>query len=262
MRPILFEAFGLAASSAPVFAGLSAVVAWLWFEKRKPDLGWTEERFWGLIAVLAAAVFVGSIGGYALISRRVDWSWSVATGRFAVPGGTFLGALPAAVVALVVYCRLLRLPIGPPADVLAAAAPLGLVVMRIGCLLNGCCHGLPTSLPWGVVFRGRCAVTPSLRGIPLHPTQLYEAAGALVIFLVVDRVVRPRVKDGRLVAGDGMWASAFLYACLRFAVDFVRAQDPTVLIVKPAPFLSLVQWACLATIAACAGRFAFGRRAA
>ncbi len=50
---------------------------------------------------------------------------------------------------------------------IAAAIAVG----RFGCLLFGCCYGLPTTLPWGIGF-------PSAEDggtIPRHPTQLYES---------------------------------------------------------------------------------------
>ncbi len=257
MRPILFDAFGLRASSAPVFAGLAAVLAYAYFELRRRDLPYSDEDFWGLIAALAFGVFAGSVGGFALISHGGYWNLSIFSGRFSIAGGTFLGALPGAVVAAALYCRVRKLPPMPAADVLAGAAPLGLVVMRVGCLLNGCCHGLPTGGSWGVVFTGPCAVPPSLRAIPLHPTQLYESVGALAIFLVIELFARPRVRAGSLRPGDGLWISVLLYAGLRFFVEFLRAPNPSVF---ATPGLSLVQWACAAAVAACAAHFLRRRR--
>lgn len=260
MRPILLEAFGMRAASAPVFAGLAAVLAYVYFELRRKELPYSEEDFWGIIAALAFGVFAGSIGGYALISRGGNWHWAVWNGHIAIPGGTFVGAFPGAVLSAAAYCRLRRLRFAPAADVLAAAAPLGLVVMRIGCLLNGCCHGLPTALPWGIVFAGPCSVPLALRGVPLHPTQLYESLGALAIFLIVDRVARPRVKSGALRPGDGLWIGTVLYGLLRFSTEFVRDPDPTA-IVFPLPLrLSAVQWACAAAVAAGAAHFLRRRR--
>jgi phosphatidylglycerol:prolipoprotein diacylglycerol transferase len=51
--------------------------------------------------------------------------------------------------------------------------------------MAGCCYGRPTSMPWGIKFYSEL-VEPSMRGISLHPTQLYESfsmaalTGALV----------------------------------------------------------------------------------
>ena len=257
MRPILFEAFGLRASSAPVFAGLAAALAYAYFELRRRDLACSEEDFWGLIGALAFGVFAGSLAAYALLCPGGRWNLAFWSGGLAIPGGSFLGALPGAAASAALYARLRRLPFGPVADVLAAAAPLGLVLMRVGCLLNGCCHGAPTGGAWGAVFTGPCDVPAELRGIPLHPTQLYEAAGALAIFLVVDRFVRPRAASGALRPGDGLWIMTALYCVLRFSVDFVRAPHAAAL---SAPGLNAVQWACLAAAAA-SGAFLLRRRA-
>lgn len=247
MRPVLFAAFGLEIASAPVFAGLAVWAAFLWFERRREELRLDDEQFWMLMAFLAVGVIAGCLGFYAL-AYGGGWEGNLAywrrNGR--VGGASFLGGLIGAVGAIALFCRR-RLPFAPIADVLGAAAPLGLVVMRIGCLLNGCCHGRPAGGAWGISYTGRCAVPADLRGAPLHPTQLYEAAGALLIFLVIERIVRPRQAAGRLRPGDGLWISLGLYGALRFAIDFLRAGDPGV--ISPLG-LSLAQWAGAAVASA------------
>ncbi len=45
-----------------------------------------------------------------------------------------------------------NLPIRRYLDILAIGLMLALVPGRIGCFLNGCCHGRPTTLPWAVRF--------------------------------------------------------------------------------------------------------------
>ena len=52
-------------------------------------------------------------------------------------------------------------------DSLAMPVAAGIAVGRIACFFGGCCYGVPTTLPWGVLFHDN---------IPRHPTQLYEAA--------------------------------------------------------------------------------------
>lgn len=73
----------------------------------------------------------------------------------------------------------------------------GFVIMRLGCLFNGCCYGHYTELPFGIplppakiraiaLFVGKTAAN-SLR---VHPTQLYEIVGAIIILCFVGLMTR------------------------------------------------------------------------
>src|SRR5476649_955007 len=92
-------------------------------------------------------------------------------------GGVFYGGLILAVAVALWYIRRARLPLWTTCDVFAPGIALGHVVGRFGCLFAGCCYGRPTSVPWAITFSDSFAAsnvgTPL--GIPLHPTQLYEA---------------------------------------------------------------------------------------
>ena len=55
------------------------------------------------------------------------------------------------------------------ADLVAPSIAFGYAVARLGCFLNGCCHGGPSHLPWAVVFPESAALGP------VHPAQLYSA---------------------------------------------------------------------------------------
>ena len=84
----------------------------------------------------------------------------------------------------------------------APGIALGHVVGRFGCLFAGCCYGKPTTLPWGITFTDPFAAdnvgTPL--GVPLHPTQLYEAGAELLILIAPagHRAQGPsRSRDGR-----------------------------------------------------------------
>ena len=50
------------------------------------------------------------------------------------------------------YVRRYEVHIRSYFDILAVGLMLALVLGRIGCFLNGCCHGKPTELPWAVRF--------------------------------------------------------------------------------------------------------------
>ena len=72
---------------------------------------------------------------------------------------------------------------------------IGVLLLRLGCFVNGCCFGVRTDLPWGVRFaKGTGAFTVHMnRGwlpdgaafsLPVHPTQLYFASVGLLILLI------------------------------------------------------------------------------
>ena len=44
----------------------------------------------------------------------------------------------------------------------APGIALGHVIGRFGCLLAGCCYGLPTELPWSITFTDPFASSPLL----------------------------------------------------------------------------------------------------
>ena len=111
-------------------------------------------------------------------------------------GGVFYGGLIAAIVVCIWQLKKHRLPLWPSGDLFAPGIALGYMVGRLGCLMAGCCYGKPTTAAWGIIFSNPAAAanvgTPL--GIPLHPTQLYEAGAELLILVLL---VRPYGIFGR-----------------------------------------------------------------
>src|SRR6186713_2521480 len=122
-------------------------------------------------------------------------------------GGVFYGGLILAVTVALWYIRKIGLPLWTTCDVFAPGIALGHVIGRFGCLFAGCCFGKPTTKPWGITFTDPFAAanvgTPL--GVPLHPTQLYEAAAELLILILL--LVTER--RGKLFAGRTFWAYMF-----------------------------------------------------
>ncbi|MBI2069339.1 MAG: prolipoprotein diacylglyceryl transferase [Elusimicrobia bacterium] len=84
---------------------------------------------------------------------------------------------------------------------------------------GGCCWGAPTESPLGVVYTNAlCSVPVHLRGIPLHPVQLYESAGAFILFLILNSV-----KDKYKGQIFGFYMIG--YGILRFCIEFFRPES-------------------------------------
>jgi phosphatidylglycerol:prolipoprotein diacylglycerol transferase len=112
-------------------------------------------------------------------------------------GLVFLGG-PIAVIPFVIwYTRKHKLPMWRVMDVLVPGLAVAHVLGRFGCIAAGCCYGRPTGADWGFKFNSEL-VEVSLRGVPLHPTQLYEASSVFVLFLGLLWVHRIRKFDGQV----------------------------------------------------------------
>lgn len=105
---------------------------------------------------------------------------------FRIPGGVVALALTMPIV-----CKLLGLQWREFGDALIPLAAMGLVFIRLGCFLNGCCFGRVSSVPWAIAFprsswvywyhRARLWIPPSAQSsLPVHPLQLYFLLAALV----------------------------------------------------------------------------------
>ena len=67
-------------------------------------------------------------------------------------------------------------------------------------------------------------MNPLYLGTPLHPTQLYEAAGNLAVFFILNAALR-RSTSGKLPTGAVVAIYAALYSVQRFLIEFLRGDD-------------------------------------
>jgi phosphatidylglycerol---prolipoprotein diacylglyceryl transferase len=123
----------------------------------------------------------------------------------------------------VFYIRRVKLPLWTTTDVFAPGIALGHAVGRFGCFFAGCCWGKPTDVPWAITFHDPFTAlnTGTPLGLPLHPTQLYEA-GAEGLILAILLLSESR---GHKYPGRTFWLYMLLYAISRFIIEFYRG-DP------------------------------------
>jgi phosphatidylglycerol:prolipoprotein diacylglycerol transferase len=137
-------------------------------------------------------------------------------------GGVFYGGLIAALVVAWWYMRRTKLPLLKTADVFAPAIAIGHGIGRIGCFSAGCCWGDRCDLPWAVTFRSQQAherVGVPL-GMPLHPTQIYEAIAEFAIFGILYWRIRKQHREGSIIS-----LYLLLYSAVRFVVEFFRYHE-------------------------------------
>ncbi|MFP5343936.1 MAG: prolipoprotein diacylglyceryl transferase [Candidatus Limnocylindria bacterium] len=149
-------------------------------------------------------------------------------------GLSFYGGLIGGLIALTIFARRRGLSVLAVLDVTAPAAAIGQAIGHVGCLIGGDSYGIRTDLPWAVIYRNSATMAP--QGIPLHPTQAYEAILIALLFAAI-WLARTRLQQ----LGDGVTASAYLLglAAIRFGLFFLRDEAPVFMGLKTAQWLGV-----------------------
>lgn len=113
---------------------------------------------------------------------------------------------------------------------LCLAVPAGIVALRSGCFLAGCCHGRPSR--WG----------PRYRETRVLPLPLIEATVAVGLLVAAAVALTGEVESGTL----GL-VMALSYVGYRFFAEFFRARSGAFR-VRRFGGLSLAQWLCASLV--------------
>ena len=193
-----------------------AIVLWVVREVRKgANLSYDTVFTAALVGIPSGIIF-------SRLLHVVDrWDYYVQNPGQIIGGSglTAYGAVLGAALGIWVFSKVSKFQFGYFADVTAPGIILSQAVGRVGCTLNGCCYGLPTSLPWGIVYTHPDSLAPL--GIAIHPAQLYELTYNLIVFGIL-LTLRGRLKpDGSLFL---IYLS--LYSLWRLGLDFLREGTP------------------------------------
>jgi phosphatidylglycerol:prolipoprotein diacylglycerol transferase len=165
---------------------------------------------WLLLGAIvgARAVFVATYWPEEFAGRPIYEIFMVQRG-----GIVYYGGLVGDSLACIIFARLKKLPLWRLADVLAPSIALGSFFGRWGCLMNGCCYGRPTTLPWGIQFPKDHITYPSY----VHPTEIYDSLLNLALYGLLAWLYRRRKFDGQVF---GVYLIG--YAALRSFVEMFR----------------------------------------
>jgi len=188
-----------------------------------------RRRYYTIQAITLIAAVLGSkfavLLGDALwpLQPFDDWYGLAGSGR------SIVGALLFGFLAAEAAKPLLRYDL-PPNDRFAVVLPFSIGIGRLGCLIAGCCRGLPWDGPLAITYAD---------GIPRHPAPLYEMLFNIAIGFVLLALLRRQILFGRLFA-------VYLvgYGTFRFLIEFVRETA------KPYAGLSAYQLLCVVMVMA------------
>jgi len=124
------------------------------------------------------------------------------------------GAGVGIIVALILFARKHKWSTLGLFDKIALVLPLGGGFVRLGNLMNSEIIGKPTQVKWAFIFE-------KVDFIPRHPSQIYEALAAFLIFAFL-LYLHPKWKNSPGKLTSVMLTSVF---CFRFLIEFVKADQ-------------------------------------
>jgi len=242
MNPFIFHLFGPVSVSWYGFfivLGCAMALYFMYTDIRRSSIVTTTQ----FLDCAAGGAFGGLLGGKILFflieCRNISiTSWqdvpTVLFGGFAI-----LGAMIGMVVGVLAVAHHYRADLIAVADLGSAYGLLAHGISRVGCLIAGCCYGIPVKVgSCAVVYTHPASLAPL--SIPLLPTQLIMAFISFVGFCLCLYVYHRRGRrDGVTFGLYVLWEST-----ARFIIDFWRGDRAMIM-----HGLSLYQWVALGLMA-------------
>lgn len=210
MRPVLFKLgdYPFYGYSTMMFLAIIIGITAALFAAKKKGI---KPRL-----LLEGAIFTVIVGliGARLLYVALTWDYfSVHPEKIfllSMTGLSYYGAFLGGALAVWLWCRWRKLNYWQMADLMSPYLILGYAIVRIGCLLSGCCYGKVSGVYWAVVI-------PRVDSLFRHPVQLYASFGAFLIFAFL-KIIEPI----RPFPGFNLVALGSLYGVLRFSTEFFR----------------------------------------
>lgn len=198
MHPIAFTLpGGFSIHTYGIMVGLGILTVATLSSRIGERQGLPKDAFWDLYFWMCLGGLIGSRLEYVRVNfERFNGDFGAML-NVRDGGLVFYGGLVGGLIALLLAVRARGLPALKVLDIVAVAVPTMHVLGRLGCFAAGCCYGHETDVPWAVTFTDPHAVAPL--NVPLHPTQLYEAAYNSVLALGLYWMVGHKRRDGQVI---------------------------------------------------------------
>ncbi len=248
MFPILLKIGPLAIHTYGLMIAIAFLLA-LHLTQRDAAKEGIDPHLIGAMAVWALLFGILGTRVMHIILFPQGYSWKDPIGWIAIwQGGlVFQGALPGTLIYAVYGCRKNKVPFWKISDCTIPYLAMAHALGRIGCIMNGCCYGARTDLPWAIRFPripwdraqpatgspayldhcqrfSELSTSVDRWSYPIHPTQIYGVLGLLALCLVL-LYLR---KHWHPYTGFLMPVYLILYSVGRFCIEFLRGDhNPT-----------------------------------
>ena len=172
--------------------------------------------WWCVVAVVLGGRLMHCIVEWKYFSKHPAKILAVWEGGLVMYGG-LIGSF----IAVVAFARKYKIDTLRLTDLVAPSMFLGNAIGRWGCLMAGDDYGRPTNWPIGIKFTDPDSLVPrALRGVALHPTQIYMSVKSLTIALVLFWLTRRKKFDGQVTG-----VAFIMYGFLRSVVELFRGDE-------------------------------------
>ena len=229
MKPFIQIFDVISIPSYNLLAGLGIVTGMLFFE-RDARRYLTDPTDYYLPIVITVIL---SFGGAVLLQWYLESGIHRGGAGFSM---TFYGGLITGVAVFSIICRVIGKNVLYSLNLFTPSLAIAHAFGRIGCFFVGCCYGSPSGTAPGVVYPTGSLPWMRYGAIPIHPVQLYEAGGLVLLFCAL-ALFRKGFRYRFSIY-------AVTYGILRFALEFLRGDDRGILFesipLSPAQIISIV----------------------
>jgi phosphatidylglycerol:prolipoprotein diacylglycerol transferase len=151
-------------------------------------------------------------------------------GYIGISGLVMYGGFIAAIITAAAFFKIKKLSPLQYLDVCSPSVGIGIALTRVGCFMNGCCHGAAAKA--GALLSLNYPNNNSPAGYYQHyvanaqglqPSQFYESAGGIAIAVILLLAGRSK----RAFAGLQFYLLIVLYALMRFFIELTRVYTPS-----------------------------------
>lgn len=204
LDPVAFALGPLEVRWYGLFMALSILIGFYYFRRDALRLGHDEDFLYNLVFIMV----IGGVIGARAVYVATNWEYyrgsfmdmiRITEGGLSFHGAMFGGALPGWL-----YIRSKGKRVAQLFDLVVPGICVGIILVRIGNLINGEVLGRTTEL-----------------GFDRHPAQLYASALGIVLLLIHNVIARKRPPEGYLT-----WSFIFYYSLLRAVIEETVRENP------------------------------------
>ena len=190
--------------------GMLAAIIYALFAVKKTKL--SQDDLLNMTIIGLPCAIIGARAYYVI------FNWSAYKGDlsqiFAIRNGglAIYGGIIAAALAVIIYCKIKKINVGIPFDLLAVGLPMAQAIGRWGNFVNGEAYGRETNLPWAMSIGEYVNM--------VHPTFLYESLWNIIGVIIVLIYKRFKKFDGEQFCIYMIW-----YGIGRFWIEGLRTDS-------------------------------------